>query len=130
MINEAKDNEKADEIVRKRIEAKNELQSYCYSVKNSLKAAEFRAKAGEDNAKNCENLADDLLKWVDEHSDAYAEEFEAKKKELEQTFSPIATQAYSQAGANPQNDGQFENRNNQSQHQAEQGFNATVDGVD
>jgi len=55
---------------------------------------EFKAKVSPEDAEKAEKLAEDTLKWIEEHPEAYAEEFEGKKKEVESVFNPIATKAY------------------------------------
>jgi len=48
--------------------------------------------------KKVDEAVKSALKWIEEHPQADKDEFEAKRKELEQLWTPIITAAYGQAG--------------------------------
>ena len=95
-----------DEVVKKRVEAKNALENYCYSIRNTLKDDKVQDKLSADDKSKCEESVNDALKWVENNSEASPEEFESKQKELEGIFNPIVTKLYSQgAGGSDSNGG-------------------------
>ena len=85
-----KDSEKykaEDELIMKKIEAKNKLESSVYGMKSSLDEEKLKAKIPEDEMVTLKKFVEDTLKWMeDEHT---TEEFEEKLKELNSTFQPM-----------------------------------------
>lgn len=77
MVKEADKYKAEDEQQRQSILAKNDLESYCFNMKQAIAA--IREKV--DNA----------LKWLDSNSMAEKEEFEQQHKELESICNPIIT---------------------------------------
>jgi L1 cell adhesion molecule like protein len=87
-----------DEIVKKRVEAKNVLENYCYSIRNTLKDGNLQGKFAENDKENLEKMVDETMKWIESNPNAYAEEYEKKHKEIEAVFNPIITKVYQQQG--------------------------------
>merc|ERR1719245_1280711 len=75
-----------DEEKRKTIQAKNELESVAYQMRNTLDDAKFK------------DLIKETIDWVDANPNAEREEYDAKKKEIEEVWRPIITAAYGQQG--------------------------------
>jgi len=96
MVNEAEKYKQADEVVKKRIEAKNALENYCYSVRGSLKDEKIKDKFSSSETEQLERMCSDVLKWIETNTEAPAEEFESKQKEIEAVFNPIITRVYQQ----------------------------------
>merc|ERR1711973_29502 len=55
----------------------------------------------EDDKKKVREKIDETVKWVDENQAAEVDEFEEKKKELEEVWRPIMMKAYQASGAAP-----------------------------
>merc|ERR1719343_1463113 len=96
MVKEAEQYQQEDEAQRKTVEAKNELERYAYSVRNSLSNEELKSKISEDDKTKMTEAIDETLKWMEEHPAASAEEFEARQKDLEGVVHPIMVNVYSQ----------------------------------
>jgi len=96
MVNEAERYKQADELVKKRIEAKNALENYCYSVRGSLKDEKIKDKFSSDERDQLERAVEEALKWIESHQEASPEDFESKQKEIESVFNPIITKIYQQ----------------------------------
>lgn len=60
MVNEAEKYKSEDEAIRKKVEAKNGLENYIYSVKNTLKDEKFKDKFTEEERKSVESKTSDL----------------------------------------------------------------------
>merc|ERR1719310_756716 len=86
------------EDVKKKIEAKNGLENYCYSMKNTLGDDKLKDKISEDDKTKAEKAIDDALAWLESNQLAEKEEFEHKQKEVEGICSPIMQSMYSQGG--------------------------------
>jgi len=82
-----------DAAFRAKAEARNGLENYAYSMKNSLDDEKI-APADREAAKEAVGSA---LGWLDANPTAEAKEFEAKRKELEAACAPAMQALYAQA---------------------------------
>ncbi len=96
MVQEAKDFEEADNKRKMAIDAKNELENYVHSVKNSLSEPSVSQVVESESKQKIEELCSELMKFVDENPNENREVYEAKRKELEDLWSPIAVKMYAQ----------------------------------
>jgi len=101
LVKDAEKYKAEDEAMKKKIEAKNGLENYCYSVKNTLKDEKLKDKFAADEKENIEKVVEDAIKWVEQNANAHAEEYEAKQKEIEAIFNPIITKIYQSMGGAP-----------------------------
>ena len=93
MVKEAEKFKEDDEKQKARIEAKNQLENFCYSVKNQLNE-QFASKISSEDKKAIEDMTKEALDWMDAHQDATKEEYEAKMKEVEGKIQPIFAKLY------------------------------------
>jgi len=81
-----------DEKQRKRIDARNDLESYIYNTRNSV------AKAETDVVKevkpDIDAIVDEGIAWLDANGTAEVEVLEAKKKELQEKLAPLTSKMY------------------------------------
>ena len=96
LVKDAERFKEEDELVKKKVEAKNGLENYCYSVRNTLKDDKVQDKLSADEKSKCEESVSETLKWIENNSEASPEEFESKQKEVEAVFNPIVSKMYSQ----------------------------------
>ncbi|XP_047497450.1 heat shock 70 kDa protein cognate 4-like [Penaeus chinensis] len=99
MVNEAESYREQDAKQRDRIEAKNRLESLCFSVKSSVNEPSVCDKVSPDEKRHVEDKADETLRWLDANQLAEKEEYEYKMKELEQVWRPIASKIHGSAGS-------------------------------
>merc|ERR1719198_2180005 len=74
---------KEDEEFKLKVEAKNGLENYCYSMKNTLDDEKFKDKISEDDKSKATKAIEDALSWLEGNQQAEKEEFEDKRKEVE-----------------------------------------------
>merc|ERR1712110_1410947 len=86
-----------DDKLRKKIEAKNGLENYCFQMRNTLNEEKLKAHFTEEDKKVIEDTAAEGLQFL-ESDPAEAEEIEKKQKELEAKFNPIMMRVYQAAG--------------------------------
>jgi len=98
MVREAEQFKSQDEENKKKIEAKNGLENYAYSLRNSLKDENVGGKLSDEDKQKLEKAIEDVLRWFDSNQLATVEEFEHKQKELEAIAMPIMTKLYQQQG--------------------------------
>jgi endoplasmic reticulum chaperone BiP len=90
MINDAEKFAEEDKKVKERVEARNELESYAYSLKNQIGDKEkLGGKLSSDDKETIENALDEHIKWLEKNHDAEIEEFKEHKKQLEEIVQPI-----------------------------------------
>jgi L1 cell adhesion molecule like protein len=108
MVEEAKKFEAEDAELKKKVETKNGLESYCYQMKQSVLNNEKMNKQSQpenpgeslgDKYEMMEKEVNDVLSWLDEGEHS-VEEMEAKKKSLEDKFVPLFQEA-AKASAEP-----------------------------
>jgi L1 cell adhesion molecule like protein len=86
-----------DELVRKKVEAKNGLENYCFQMKNTLNEQKLQAHFTEEDKKVIEDTAAEGLQFCESDPESH-EAFEKKQKELEARFNPIMMRVYQAAG--------------------------------
>jgi heat shock protein 1/8 len=89
MVADAEKFKAEDDANRNRIEAKNGLENYCWSLKSSIGSEEAKSKIPEEDRKTLEGAIEDTIKWLDMHAVAEVEEYEEKRKALEGVANPI-----------------------------------------
>merc|ERR1712038_1625113 len=99
MVNDAEKYKADDEKAKERVQAKNELESYSYQMKQTIEDEKLKDKISDDDKKVIKEKADETISWLDRNQTAEKEEFESKKKDLEQVCMPIMTKLYQQGGA-------------------------------
>ena len=67
-LKEAERNKEEDNKVRERIEAKNNLESTVYNMKNSLNDERFKDKLNEADKANIQKVVDETSRWIDANS--------------------------------------------------------------
>jgi L1 cell adhesion molecule like protein len=81
---------KDDDLKQKeRIESKNQLENYAYTIRSSLQDENIAGKLSEDDKTKLNSAVDSTLSWLDSHQAGSKEEFDGKRKELENTAMPI-----------------------------------------
>lgn len=98
MVANAERFKREDELARKKIEAKNGLESFTYNMKNTLNDENVKSKLSESDKATIEAKVQETLKWMESNPEAESEQFEAKQKELEGVCNPIMMKIYQQGG--------------------------------
>jgi L1 cell adhesion molecule like protein len=101
MVAEAERYKQQDEAVRKKVEAKNGLESYAYNLKNTLNDEKIKDKVTAEDRSAIEGKVQEVTKWLESNHDATTEEYEAKQKDLESVVNPIMQKIYAAAGGAP-----------------------------
>merc|ERR1712045_651048 len=87
-----------DESNRAKIEAKNGLENYCFTMRNTLNEEKLKEKFEAGDKEKIEKAVQDALDWLDKNQLAEKDEFEGKQKELEGVVNPIMMKVYQAAG--------------------------------
>merc|ERR1711957_809709 len=105
MVQEAEKYRAEDEQSKSKIEAKNGLENYCFTMRNTLNEEKLKDKFEAGDKENIEKAVQDALDWLDKNQLAEKDEFEAKQKELEGVVNPIMMKVYQAAGGGGMPDG-------------------------
>merc|ERR1712154_389236 len=89
MVSEAEKYKAEDDANRNRIESKNALENYCYSLKGSISGDEVAAKMDPADKTALESKIEETIKWLDSNQASEKEEYEEKQKALEGIAMPI-----------------------------------------
>jgi len=99
MIKDAEKFADDDKKIKEKVESRNELESYAYSLKNQIGDKEkLGAKLSDDDKTKMEEAVDASIKWLESNPDADSSEYKKQKKELEDIVQPIIAKLY-QGGA-------------------------------
>lgn len=92
MIKDSERFKEKDKMVRDRIEAKNNLECYISSSKNSLENPEVKIKLGEEKYAEVYTKLCEIIEWTEaseETSGINKEDYDKKYKELEDYLVPV-----------------------------------------
>jgi len=98
MVQEAEKYATEDATLKEKVEAKNGLENYCFTMRNTLQEEKLKDKFESGDKEKIEKAVQDALDWLDKNQLAEKDEFEAKQKELEGTVNPIMMKVYQAAG--------------------------------
>jgi chaperone protein DnaK len=100
MIKDAEKFSDDDKKIKEKVEAKNELESYAYSLKNQIGDKEkLGGKLSDEDKTTIETAVDEAIKWLDSNADSEVDDLKARKKQLEEAVQPIIAKLYAGAGA-------------------------------
>jgi heat shock 70kDa protein 1/2/6/8 len=99
MVKEAERFKEEDERQRKKVDAKNSLENYSYSLKNTLSDEKVAGKVSAEDKTALEAKINETISWLESNQSAEVEEFEQRQKALEGVAMPIMTKLYSAGGA-------------------------------
>jgi endoplasmic reticulum chaperone BiP len=84
MVNEAEEFAEQDRVAKERIDARNGLESYLYSMRNTIDDPEKLAnKISEDDKDKIREAIKDGQSWLDANLNAEKEDFEEKMREVQ-----------------------------------------------
>jgi L1 cell adhesion molecule like protein len=128
MVAEAEKFKAQDEEEADRITARNGLENYAYSLRNTLQDEKVKDKIAADDKTSIEGAVEEVLKWLETNQTATKEEFESRQKEIEAVANPILTKMYQGAGGMPGGMPDFGAAGNAPHAESEQG--PTIEEVD
>jgi len=106
MVQEAEKYAEEDKKVKERIDSRNGLESYLYNLKNTLDDEETAGGIAPQDKKELQDMIDEALDWMDENPESDKEDYDEKRKEVEQVANPIMRDMYA-GGAGEEDMGDF-----------------------
>jgi len=94
MVAEAEKYAAEDEAMKEKVEAKNALENYAYSMRNSINDEKLKDKIDPADKEAIEAAISAATAWLDENQCAEKDEYEAKQRDLEAVCNPIMQKLY------------------------------------
>merc|ERR1711959_399629 len=88
-----------DDAMKEKIEAKNALENYAYSMRNSVNDEKMAGKLEAADKETIEKAVSETTDWLDANQMGEKDEYEGKQKELESICNPIMMKLYGAGGA-------------------------------
>jgi len=93
MIRIAEEQKEKDELLKARVVAKTELESYVYSRKNHFATnEEAAANISPENLETINTAIEETIEWIESNPGASTDELINAKTKLEEIIEPLATQ--------------------------------------
>ena len=85
MLQDAKEFEASDKIAKERIDAKNSLDSYVHSIRNTIEdEAKLANKISDEDKTTIKDAIKETLDWLNANPTVDKEEYDEKKQALEE----------------------------------------------
>ena len=95
MLQEAEQWAEQDKEQKERIDARNELEQYSYTLKRQLEDNDqLGGKISEEDKEKILEIVTEQLEWLRDNEEASAEEFKEAKREIENIAQPIIAALY------------------------------------
>lgn len=95
MIKDADKYAEEDKLLKEKVDARNELESYIYSLKNQINDSDkLGGKLSADDKSAIENALNTEADWLDNNIDADTDDYKEHKKELDDIVQPIVKHLY------------------------------------
>lgn len=102
MIRDAEKFAEQDKELKEKIDAKNSLENYVYTMRNTIEDKEKLAdKIDEDDKQKIKDALQEAQDWLTSHEDAERDDYETQLKDLQRVCDPIISKVYQQQGGQP-----------------------------
>ena len=100
MLREAKEFEEQDKVTKEKIDAKNSLENYIYSMKNTVEDKEkgIGDKISQSEKDEITNALKEAQDWLSANQEAEKDDYDTHLKDLQKVCDPIISKIYQQAG--------------------------------
>jgi L1 cell adhesion molecule like protein len=99
MVSDAEKYREEDARQKERVDARNGLENYVYSVKSSADDVKLKDKLSEEERGAIEAACKESLEWLESAAkDVSVDEYAAQQKKLEGIVAPIVAKLYGQSG--------------------------------
>lgn len=95
MVKEAEEFAEEDKKAKEKIEARNQLDNYVFSIKKTIEDSDkLGDKITDEEKSSIKSAISEAEEWLKSNHDASKEEFEEQQKKIEQIANPIVSKAY------------------------------------
>jgi len=79
-----------DKKQRERIDAKNGLENYAYSIKNTINDEKVASKLDAGDKQKVLDAVNTAVQWLEKNQEASKDEYESHQKDLEAVFRTVS----------------------------------------
>lgn len=95
MIRDAEKFAEQDKEIKEKIDAKNSLENYIYTMRNTIEDKEKLADKIDDSDKqSIKDALQEAQDWLSSHEDADKDDYESQLKDLQSVCDPIISKVY------------------------------------
>ena len=98
LVKEAEKNAEEDKKRMEQVEARNQLETYLYNTRNTVREDKVKETLGADTVKEVEEWVTEGISWLDSHQTEDKETYDGKQKEYEEKIRPVMMKLYSDSG--------------------------------
>jgi L1 cell adhesion molecule like protein len=99
MVREAEQYKADDDKQRRRVKARNYLESYAFSMKSTMEEDKVKDKIPKEERQAAISKCQEIIEWLDDNETAEKQEFDSRQKELEKLYTSIAQKLYQTSSA-------------------------------
>ena len=110
MVNDAEKYKEQDDLLKKRIDAKNEVENLCYQTKSSIEKDELKDKLTEEDTKKILDKVEETLSKI-ENEELDTDQYKQLQQELMTVSGPIMQKLYQNVGGGEQQEAESQNSN-------------------
>ena len=99
MIRDAEKFADQDKELKEMIDAKNSLENYIYTMRNTIEDKEKLAeKIESDDKSKIKDALQEAQDWLSSHDEAEKDDYDSQLKDLQSICDPIISKVYKQQG--------------------------------
>uniref|UniRef100_A0A1B6F5Q6 Uncharacterized protein n=1 Tax=Cuerna arida TaxID=1464854 RepID=A0A1B6F5Q6_9HEMI len=94
MVSEAERFKDEDDKARERVEARNRLETFCFTIKSAAEEAILTNKLTEDEKNTAVRKCNEVLMWVEANKEAETYQYQNKMDEVTKVCNPLMAKIY------------------------------------
>jgi L1 cell adhesion molecule like protein len=99
LVQEAEKNAADDKARMEKVDARNQLETYLYNTRNSVREDKVKEALG-DTAAEVEGWIKEGIEWLESHQDEEKTVYDEKYKDYEEKIKPVMMKLYEKSGVN------------------------------
>ncbi|XP_041368976.1 endoplasmic reticulum chaperone BiP-like [Gigantopelta aegis] len=100
MIKDAEKFAEEDKLLKEKVDAKNDLESFAFGLKNQLNdKGKLGGKISSSDKDTILKAIDKTIKWLEDNPDADTDSLKEQKKDLDDVVQPITSRLYENSGS-------------------------------
>ena len=98
LVQEAEKNAADDKARMDKVDARNQLETYLYNTRNTVREDKVKEQLGEDTVKEVEDWVQEGISWLDSHQEEDKATYDEKFKTYEDKIKPVMMKLYQNSG--------------------------------
>ena len=98
LVQEAEKNAADDKARMEKVDARNQLETYLYNTRNTVREDKVKEQLGEDTVKEVEDWVQEGISWLDSNQEEDKAAYDEKFKMYEDKIKPVMMKLYQNSG--------------------------------